>query len=110
MTREITITSEILRNPARLREAMKYYTVIIKNPSGTIINLEELTPFFEGLKNNTNITFIDLSNNKIGALGARVIATAIKQNHTLTSIDLSNNKIGVSGAVFIADILAKKTL
>jgi hypothetical protein len=50
------------------------------------------------MKENRNITHLDLKNNRINATGAHIIANIIRNNHVLSSLDLRWNDIGNSGA------------
>jgi len=56
------------------------------------------------LRENTNITKLDLGINEIGEVGAEAIGYALKRNKTLTSLDLSTNSIG-HGVSFICEAL-----
>ncbi|MFP3011892.1 MAG: hypothetical protein ACEY3D_02650 [Rickettsia sp.] len=64
--------------------------------------MKELIEFLEKrglrwskLKNSDTILY--LSNNKIGAKEAELIANALKSNSTLTNLNLSYNQIGDEG-------------
>ena len=64
-----------------------------------------------GLCNNRTICTLDISNNKIGDLGAQEIAEALHENTTLQTLNISYNIIQVVGARAIAGALrANKAL
>ncbi|KJW02969.1 leucine Rich repeat family protein [Rickettsia endosymbiont of Ixodes pacificus] len=46
------------------------------------------------LKDNSTLTSLDLSDNKIGETGARDLAASLKDNNSLTELNLSSNNIG----------------
>ncbi|XP_044162704.1 NLR family CARD domain-containing protein 3-like [Acropora millepora] len=71
--------------------------------SGNRIGNEGADALAKGLKENSTLTSLDLSHNRIGNDGADALAKGLKENSTLTSLDLSNNRIGNDGA----DALAK---
>lgn len=47
---------------------------------------------------SSRIKVLNLSKNKIGKEGAKLLAEVIQNNHFLEVIDISKNEIGVSGA------------
>jgi hypothetical protein len=49
------------------------------------------------LKINTSITMINLSGNRIGYEGVKIISETLKTNTSITGIYLSDNKIGKEG-------------
>jgi len=55
------------------------------------------------------VTKLDLSKNKIGVEGAKLIGEALKTNTTLTELDLSNSNIEVEGAKVIGEALGINT-
>jgi Ran GTPase-activating protein (RanGAP) involved in mRNA processing and transport len=57
------------------------------------------------LKLMAGVTTLDLSVNRIGDDGAKVIAEALKVNTVLTTLGLSHSIIGIEGAVAIAEAL-----
>jgi hypothetical protein len=59
------------------------------------------------LINNTTLTTLDLSKNKIGDY--EIITESFIKNTTLTKLNLALNKIGVIGAKGIAKPLKKNT-
>ena len=60
----------------------------------------------EGLKNNSSLTSLDFSDNKVGAAGAGWLVEAFTTNSTLTTLDLTDNKMGEDGAGRLAEALA----
>ncbi|KAL1511220.1 hypothetical protein AB1Y20_006033 [Prymnesium parvum] len=61
------------------------------------------------LKTNTTLTSLLLSDNRIGAEGAKDVAVALKINTTLTSLHLRGNSIGAEGAREVAAALKANT-
>jgi Ran GTPase-activating protein (RanGAP) involved in mRNA processing and transport len=53
----------------------------------------------EALKNNTQLTVLNLECNSIGVDGSRLLAEALKRNTTLRTVLLASNDIGAEGAV-----------
>ena len=69
----------------------------------------EVKAIGEALKENTSLTRINLSNNKIGDEGGKAIGVALKVNTTLTWIDLRGNKIGDEAGKAIIEALKVNT-
>jgi hypothetical protein len=61
-----------------------------------------------GIKKNTTITELDLSNNNIGVEGAKALAKALEKNKTITTLDLSRNNIGDDGFIVLGRACAGK--
>jgi hypothetical protein len=61
--------------------------------------------FVSGLKHNVGLTLLDLSHNKLGPDGARLIAGALAQNTSLRYLDVSENNIRSEGAQALAKML-----
>ena len=59
--------------------------------------------------NDPSLTKIDLSDNAIGAAGAKALAAALKTNTSVTTINLSYNYIGAAGAKTLAEALKTNT-
>ena len=57
------------------------------------------------LSHPASLTVLELSGNRIGALGTRRLALALRDNTSLTSLGLAANGIGVEGAVDLAEAL-----
>ena len=49
------------------------------------------------------MTYLDLSDNKIGNLGATALAEGLKLNGAMTKLDLSWNQIGDTGATGLCE-------
>ena len=63
----------------------------------------KLEPLAEGLATNASVTSLDLSKNKIGCDGARVLARVLAKDACVVSrLDLGDNEIGASGAAALA--------
>ena len=67
----------------------------------------KLEPLAEGLATNASVTSLDLSKNKIGCDGARVLARVLAKDACVVSrLDLGDNEIGASGANALAKAVA----
>jgi hypothetical protein len=55
---------------------------------------EDITQLAQASSTNTRLTSLDVSSNRIGAIGAKALST----NTTLTSLNVSSNQIGDEGA------------
>ncbi len=53
------------------------------------------------------IASLDISSNRLGVEGGRVLGAALLTNTTLTTLNLRNNFLGVWGARAIIDMLDK---
>ena len=58
---------------------------------------------------NASLIDIDLSNNKIGTVGARAIAELLRRNRTVKTLYLKDNLIDDEGAHAIAQVLGQNT-
>ena len=61
------------------------------------------------LKQNTVVKLLNLSNARIGDLGAQYLAPVLRQNRFLTTLHLANNDITSTGAGPLAQALASNT-
>ena len=52
------------------------------------------------MKENLNITYLDLSFNMLGAKGAEQIGQALATNTGLTKLNLRSNDLGYIGSLF----------
>ena len=59
----------------------------------------------DSLKENTNVSKLDISSNRIGDKGAVSIASLLQQNRSITTISMSNNYVTDQGFRVIADSL-----
>ena len=59
---------------------------------------------------NKTLTSLNMSNNKIGDVGAIHIANGLKTNRTLLVLNLASNKIGDTGAAALATALSRFAL
>lgn len=57
----------------------------------------------EALKSNRTITELDISNNKIGDVGAKALADALKDNTRLNKVYIGNNNIGTTGKKYLEE-------
>ena len=74
------------------------------------IDNREIALLYQALSVNTTLTHLNLSNNKIGASGARSLSVALSGYTTkLTHLNLSNNKIDASGAKSLSEALSVNT-
>ena len=63
----------------------------------------KLAPIADGLAQNASVTFLDLSENKIGCDGAVALARVLaKDRCVVTRLDLGDNEIGATGANALA--------
>jgi len=58
------------------------------------------------VRHNNHLRRLNLSDNDVGAVGARLIADALKVNMSLEHLDLAKNNLGEDGAVYVAEALA----
>ena len=75
------------------------------------VSSQFLIPFIEGLKENTTLFELNVSNNKLADQGAVAIASLLRENRHLLSFNCENNKITLSGyqAIFTS-FMVNKTL
>lgn len=91
------------------------FTALKQNKEITDIDLQYCSIDNEGAKiiagtlKYTEIISITLSNNNINDEGAKALAEALKDNTTITFIDLTNNYIKDEGAKALAEALQKNT-
>ena len=57
-------------------------------------------------RNDATLATLDLRSNKVGDIGARLLAEALAINSTLTTLDLYKNQVGAAGAGRLAEALA----
>ncbi|EFA85234.1 hypothetical protein PPL_02234 [Heterostelium album PN500] len=57
------------------------------------------------LRSNTTLTSLDLSDNNIGANGAKQIMEGLRYNSTLTKLYFKNNKIGDNAGAYISTMI-----
>jgi hypothetical protein len=90
-------------------------TVLSKNKLETLvlcssgINNVLVGYLTRGLKENTSLLQLDLSDNRIEADGAELLAQALSINKTLQELNLSDNTIGDKGAKSLAEALTINT-
>eukprot|EP01012_Entosiphon_sulcatum_P034917 TRINITY_DN4432_c0_g1_i2.p1 TRINITY_DN4432_c0_g1~~TRINITY_DN4432_c0_g1_i2.p1 ORF type:complete len:912 (+),score=193.61 TRINITY_DN4432_c0_g1_i2:568-3303(+) len=96
-----TLNSLLLRgepsdpsSPKAITDIKAYYT----NLSAMILA--------DALRTNTVVRTLDLSNNYVGADGARGLAEMLKSNQWITKLDLSGNPVTDEGARALLDSLA----
>ncbi len=65
-------------------------------------------PFLDGIKNNKNLLYLNISSNKIGDTGASVLATYMRCNNTLLHIEVDDNHIGLAGWHLILAVLQER--
>jgi len=54
-------------------------------------------PILQALKTNTSLEYIDISRNRLGDEGIKVLAEALSVNRTLTSFTAERNRVGIKG-------------
>ena len=69
----------------------------------------DVFPVTEALRNDVQITSVDLGYNKIDASGAAAVGRVLAQNGTLLNINLEFNDIGADGGKSIAEALPSCT-
>jgi Ran GTPase-activating protein (RanGAP) involved in mRNA processing and transport len=70
------------------------------------LNAEDAKDLAKALETNASLTSISLNYNDIGDAGAKDLAKALETNASLTSINLKGNQIGAAGAKDLAKALA----
>ncbi len=73
------------------------------------IGVEGARAIGEALEENSTLTWLDLEANGIGVEGAQAVAEALLTNTTLTHLDLRSNRLGDEGARAIAEALKENT-
>ena len=63
----------------------------------------------QGIKTNTTLTNLDLSENNLGPAGAESLATALKTNTTLRILNLRFNNLTSDSTEFLAKALEANT-
>lgn len=66
---------------------------------------ELLDPVGMALKGESTLQQLDLSNNKIGDLGAKMLAIALRSNRNLLSLSFAGNCITDIGAVYLSEVM-----
>ncbi|KAL0251674.1 hypothetical protein GEMRC1_000886 [Eukaryota sp. GEM-RC1] len=69
------------------------------------LTTSDFLALFEGLKVNSTVTKIVLTNSDFGFEGAVALAEALKVNRMISNIDISWNSIGNEGAIALAEAL-----
>ncbi len=70
---------------------------------------ETIAILAEGIKTNTSIETLSLSDNEIGNKGAKILGNALEINRSITDIDLYSNKIGDEGVIALTETLKINT-
>ena len=70
-----------------------------------VLSLNDVKELSEGLKYNTHLKYLNVSDNAMGAEGAFYIAQALEKNSTLEYLNISWNDIGVTGMKHIIHAL-----
>jgi Leucine-rich repeat (LRR) protein len=92
-------------------------TVSILNNVSTLVSLDvsqnklqalEAAVLAQGIA-TWALTSLNLSSNDLQAKGATIVAEAMKDNRTMTSLSIASNSIGIEGAKIIATVLPKCT-
>ena len=87
-------------------DALRENTVVTTvRMSGQKISNRGLAYLCECLDANKTITAVDFSHNEISPDGATVLAQTLQKNQTLTSLDLGNNMLGEDGGTLIEEVL-----
>jgi Ran GTPase-activating protein (RanGAP) involved in mRNA processing and transport len=89
-------------------KALKENTTITKlGLSFNKIEKDGVIALAEALKENKTLTELNFGWNSIGKDGVIALAQALKKNETITTLDLSGNKIGKDGVIALAQALKK---
>merc|ERR1719238_1276273 len=80
----------------RLADMGNLLSLYISNCSSSGAGIDNPIAFFiEYLSQNTRLTHLDVSTNRISFRGALVLEDALEQHRKLTDLTISNNPIGV---------------
>ncbi len=71
-----------------------------------IITIESICDI---IRNNSTISHLDLSQNKLKLEHIETLSNAIAENQTLISLNLSNNPIGADGIIVLSNVLRHNT-
>lgn len=66
---------------------------------------ELLDPVGVALKGDPPLQQLDLSNNKLGDVGAKELANALRSNRNLLSLSFAGNCITDIGAVYLSEVM-----
>jgi Ran GTPase-activating protein (RanGAP) involved in mRNA processing and transport len=69
-------------------------------------DLETDGRFILGLKSNTSLKALTLSNNRIGGFGMKFLCRAMEQ-HALETLDISSNRLGVAGVLELSTFIQR---
>jgi Ran GTPase-activating protein (RanGAP) involved in mRNA processing and transport len=89
----------------RLLHAKEELDLSFKGKDAKAVNDEDATYMAKELADNSVVTTLLLTSNKIGDAGSAAIATALVQNQTLTTLGLDGNRIGDAGSLAVAAAL-----
>lgn len=91
-----TILANGLRLNRSLRSLNLKWNAIGKDPAG-------ISAMCDMLKTNLTIGHVDLRNNRVNNVGAKIIGEMLRANNTITHLDLSWNDLGVDGGLALLE-------
>ena len=103
------IISDCLKSEAVLCEVNSGLHLCKMNLSNNKINEMGAKMIAQALKGNQQLQELNLSGNEIQDEGAKEIAEALKDNSTLQELDISDNFISDDGVIFISNCLQSNT-